>query len=67
MKLLFALLVPLVLTGCSVFGESGVENAPYKLLKSDQVQKIEVRNYESMVLVSSDMSGEGMNLSLRDI
>jgi hypothetical protein len=67
MKLLFALLVPLVLAGCSVFGESGVENAPYILLKSDQVQKIEVRNYESMVLVSSDMSTDGMNSAFRNL
>ena len=67
MKLLFALLIPLILTGCSVFGDSGVKNAPYTLLKSDQEQKIEVRNYESMVLVSSDMSADGMNSAFRDL
>ncbi len=67
MKLLFTLFVPLVLAGCSVFGESGVENAPYTLLKSDQVEKIEVRNYESMVLVSSDMSTDGMNSAFRNL
>jgi hypothetical protein len=67
MKLLFALLVPLILAGCSVFGERGVENAPYTLLKSDQVQKIEVRNYESLVLVSSDMSADGMNGAFRNL
>jgi len=67
MKLLFTLFVPLVLAGCSVFGESGVENAPYTLLKSDQVEKIEVRNYESMVLVSSDMSADGMNSAFRNL
>ena len=67
MKLLFALLAPLILTGCSVFGESGVDNAPYTLLISDQVQKIEVRNYESIVLVSSDMSADGMNSAFRNL
>ena len=67
MKLLFTLLVPLVLAGCSVFGESGVKSAPYTLLKSDQAQKIEVRNYESMVLVSSDMSADGMNSAFRNL
>jgi len=67
MKLLFPLLAPLVLAGCSVFGESKVENAPYTLLKSDQAQKIEVRNYESMVLVSSDMSTDGMNSAFRSL
>jgi hypothetical protein len=67
MKLLLALLAPLVLAGCSVFGKSGVESAPYTLLKSDQVQNIEVRNYESMVLVSSDMSADGMNSAFRNL
>jgi hypothetical protein len=67
MKLLLTLLAPLVLAGCSVFGDSGVENAPYTLLKSDQVQSIEVRNYESMVLVSSDMSADGMNSAFRNL
>mgnify|MGYP000588968296 FL=1 len=67
MKLLLALLVPLVLAGCSMFGESGVESAPYTLLKSYQVQNIEVRNYESMVLVSSDMSADGMNSAFRNL
>jgi hypothetical protein len=38
MKLLITLLFPLVLAGCSVLGESGVEDAPYTLLKSDQGQ-----------------------------
>lgn len=67
MKLLFTLLIPVVLAGCSVFGDSGVKNAPYTLLKSDQEQKIEVRNYESMVLVSSDMSSDGMNSAFRNL
>jgi len=67
MKLLFTLLIPLILAGCSVFGDSGVKNAPYTLLKSDQEQKIEVRNYESMVLVSSDMSSDGMNSAFRNL
>ena len=67
MKVLLALLAPLVLAGCSVFGKSGVESAPYTLLKYDQVQNIEVRNYESMVLVSSDMSADGMNSAFRNL
>jgi hypothetical protein len=67
MKLLFTLLVPLILAGCSVFGESGVDSAPYTLLKSDKAQKIEVRNYESIVLVSSDMSADGMNGAFRNL
>lgn len=67
MKLLFSLLLPIILTGCSVFGDSGVENAPYTLLKSEPSQKIEIRNYKSMVLVSSSMSADGMNSAFRNL
>lgn len=67
MKLLIPLLFPIVLAGCSVFGESGVDDAPYTLLKSEQAQKIEVRNYESMVLVSSSISTDGMNSAFRNL
>ena len=67
MKLLFPLLMTLVLAGCSVFGDSGVKNAPYTLLKSDKAKQIEVRNYESMVLVSSSMSADGMNGAFRNL
>jgi SOUL heme-binding protein len=67
MKLLFPLLMTLVLAGCSVFGESEVKNASYTLLKSDQAKQIEVRNYESMVLVSSSMSADGMNGAFRNL
>jgi hypothetical protein len=67
MKLLIPLLFLVILTGCSVFGESGVEDAPYTLLKSEQTQKIEVRNYESMVLVSSSISADGMNSAFRNL
>jgi hypothetical protein len=67
MKLFISLLAPLVLAGCSVFGDSGVENAPYTLLKSDESQDIEVRNYGSMVLVSSNMSANGRNNAFRNL
>ena len=42
-----------MMSGCSVFGASGVEEAPYKVLKSDGA--IEVRHYESMVLAVTPM------------
>ncbi len=67
MKLLLSLLLPIILTACSVFGDSGVESAPYTLLKSEQSEKIEVRNYKSMVLVSSSMSTDGMNGAFRNL
>jgi len=67
MKLLIPLLFPLVLAGCSLFGENSVEDAPYTLLQSEQAQKIEVRNYESMVLVSSSITTDGMNSAFRNL
>lgn len=41
----------LFVAGCSVFGDSGVEIAPYEVLISDDVA--EVRYYEAMILVSA--------------
>lgn len=67
MKILLPLFSALLLTGCSVFGDTGVEDAPYSLLKSDQTQKIELRNYEYMVLVSSSMGKNGMNDAFRNL
>jgi hypothetical protein len=50
-----------------VFGQSNVETAPYSLLKADEALKIEIRNYESMVLVSADMSTDGRNSAFRKL
>ena len=66
MKVLFPrvwlpLFAALLTAGCSVFGQSKVETAPYTLLKADTSQNIEVRNYDAMVLVSADMSADGRN------
>ena len=55
------------MTGCSVVGQSDVENAPYTLLKADIEKNIEVRNYESMVLVSTSMSSDGQNNAFRKL
>ena len=55
MKALFLSFVVLLVTGCSVFGDSGVEIAPYKVLARTAEANIEVRNYPSMVLVSAPM------------
>ncbi len=43
-----------VLAGCSVFGNSDVEIAPYELLEKDN--EFELRHYEKLVLVSTSMS-----------
>jgi len=53
MKIVLSIMALIFVTGCSVVGQSDVENAPYTLLKSDETLKIEVRNYDSMVLVST--------------
>jgi hypothetical protein len=50
-----------------VFGQNNVDSAPYSLLKADETLKIEIRNYESMVLVSADMSGDGRNSAFRKL
>ena len=57
----------LLTAGCSVFGENGVESAPYTLVKADVSQNIEVRNYDSMILVSTDMAGDGRNSAFRKL
>lgn len=45
----------LTMTACSVFGNSGVEIAPYNVSKSEG--DIEIRSYEDLVLVSAPMKG----------
>tara|TARA_B110000858_G_C17809185_1_gene479967 strand:- start:7531 stop:8118 length:588 start_codon:yes stop_codon:yes gene_type:complete len=40
-----------------MFGKSGVEITPYQVIKSDSQQKIDVRHYEKIVLVSAPMDG----------
>lgn len=67
MKLLLSILGSMLLTGCSVFGQTNVETAPYTLLKSDETLNIEIRNYEAMVLVSADMSTDGRNSAFRKL
>tara|TARA_B100001059_G_scaffold236079_1_gene284590 strand:- start:4992 stop:5630 length:639 start_codon:yes stop_codon:yes gene_type:complete len=66
-KFLFAVVASLSLVGCSVFGQSNVETAPYTLLKAEPEQNIEVRNYDAMVLVSTSMAGEGRNSAFRKL
>ncbi|WP_372627024.1 heme-binding protein, partial [Arsukibacterium sp.] len=67
MKLLFIVVASLSLVGCSVFGQSNVETAPYKLLTAAPEQNIEVRNYDAMVLVSTSIAGEGRNSAFRKL
>jgi len=65
--IMLSILAAVFMAGCSVVGQSDVETAPYTLLKSDVTKKIEVRNYDSMVLVSTSMSAESGNSAFRKL
>ena len=68
MKIFLFVFTLIFVSGCSVFGDNGVENAPYKVLevKTDE-PKIEVRLYEPMVLVSTNMVGDSANSAFRKL
>ena len=51
--LLFLSLCVMALSGCSVFGHSGVEIAPYEVLEKEDA--LELRHYERLVLVTTAM------------
>lgn len=67
MRALLTIGSTLFLTACSVVGQSGVESAPYTVLSSEPSQKIELRNYDAMVLVSASMSEDGRNSAFRKL
>lgn len=67
MKLLLVILLFVFSAGCSVVGQSEVNTAPYTSIISDNEQNIEVRNYESMILVSTSMSGDSGNSAFRKL
>lgn len=67
MKLLLVILSFMFVTGCSVVGQSEVDTAPYTSIMSDKEQNIEVRNYESMILVSTSMAGDSGNSAFRKL
>ena len=58
----------MLLAGCSVFGDSGVDIAPYKVVKADTDKNIEVREYAPMILVSTPMTDkDGRNNAFRTL
>jgi hypothetical protein len=65
MKFILLITAVFVLSACSLFGNNGVESAPYTLIESDDANKIEVRNYDSMILVSTSIENEGRNGAFR--
>ncbi|CAM5224804.1 hypothetical protein [Alishewanella longhuensis] len=66
MRYLFLTIMTMLLAGCSIFGHTGVESAPYTLLQADEQQRIEVRRYDTMVLVSASMAGDGRNSAFQE-
>ncbi|MFC3093852.1 heme-binding protein [Alteromonas sediminis] len=67
MKNLLLLFLTLLVSGCSVFGDNGVESAPYELLLSDENRDIEVRNYKSMILVTAEMTDDSERSAFRKL
>lgn len=69
MKKLLTVITMAFLAGCSIVGEAGVESAPYDLIKTDIDSKtetqLEIREYKSMVLVSTSMDDGGRNSAFR--
>ena len=55
---LWLYLCVVALSGCSMFGHSGVEIAPYEVLEKEDA--LELRHYERLVLVTTTMPS-GMN------
>lgn len=56
MKNILIILTAILVSGCSMFGDSKVEIAPYKVIETAQDNsKIELREYESMILASTPM------------
>ena len=53
LPLLFLYLCIMALSGCSMFGHSGVEIAPYEVLEKEDA--LELRHYERLVLVTTAM------------
>ena len=53
LKTVISFSTALFMSACSVFGDSGVEIAPYDVLQKDAVA--EIRHYDSLVLVTTAM------------
>lgn len=67
MRRIPVMLTAVFLAGCSVLGKNNVEIAPYSLIHIDKTQQIEVRHYDGMILVSTDMSATGRNGAFRKL
>lgn len=57
LNILILLIMTMVLNNCSIFGDSGVEIAPYKVLKKED--HFDIRYYDELILVTTNMTKEG--------
>ncbi len=58
MKILSIILLSIFLAGCAVASDNKTKIAPYTSIVSNEEQKIDVRNYESIILVSAPMNSD---------
>lgn len=65
----FLLLTTMFLTigGASVSANSKIQSAPYNVVQSVDDPKIEIRHYDTMVLVSTSMAGDNRNGAFRKL
>jgi len=66
MKVLLLSLAILGVSGCAVLAGK-VEIAPYQVIESAEDAQIELRNYDSMILVSTSMAGDDRNGAFRKL
>lgn len=57
-KKAYLFILTIFISGCSVFGNSDVEIAPYQVLAKDSEQNIEIRHYEQLILISAPMKAD---------
>ncbi len=69
MKIIPVLFLSILLAGCSVFGSESVKIAPYKIILTAQENpKIQVREYNNMVLASTAMTSDNeRNSAFREL
>lgn len=66
MRSLATVMLAIALSACSITGDNGVESAPYHLYAADEENNIEIRRYESMILVSA-ATEDGYNGAFRKL
>lgn len=65
MKTTLVAVTLMLLSGCSVFGQSDTATAPYTVIEEAANSQIEVREYAPMILVSTPMKGDDDGAAFR--